>query len=315
MTALLSIVNKILIFAKSPIKGKVKTRLKKDTPLTDEDILKLYTAFLKDTIISASLSKAQRIYVAYYPEDSRNIMLSINSTIRIPQSAIELFPQSGNDFDDRLTNALKNISPPSSPPPARGGGKRWGENIIILGSDSPHIQPSTINKAFSFLKSPLTSILSPLGRGGSGRQSPLPLRERVRGRGAMVLGPSGEGGVGLIGLRYPSPTPSPAGGEGKREGGYFNFKGVFTAGNESDNLLKIGKSKKLPLLLLEELTDVDVKSDLITLISNLSIMQYSAGYTKIHLPRYTINAIKSLGLTIGRKGSGTREKYLSYSTS
>ena len=293
--------NKILIFAKSPIKGKVKTRLKKDTPLTDEDILKLYTAFLKDTIISASLSKAQRIYVAYYPEDSRNIMLSINSTIRIPQSAIELFPQSGNDFDDRLTNALKNISPPSSPPPARGGGKRWGENIIILGSDSPHIQPSTINKAFRFLKSPLNPPFTKGGRGGI--------------RSAMVLGPSGEGGVYLIGLRYPSPTPSPVGGEGKREGGYFNFKGVFTAGNESDNLLKIGKSKKLPLLLLEELTDVDVKSDLITLISNLSIMQYSAGYTKIHLPRYTINAIKSLGLTIGRKGSGTREKYLSYSTS
>src|SRR3989304_1291457 len=164
MTALLSIVNKLLIFAKSPIKGKVKTRLKKDTPLTDEDILKLYTAFLKDTIISASLSKAQRIYVAYYPEDSRNIMLSINSTIRIPQSAIELFPQSGNDFDDRLTNALRNIH------------NKNNDNIIILGSDSPHIQPSTINKAFSFLKSPLTSILSPLGRGGSGRQSPLPLR-------------------------------------------------------------------------------------------------------------------------------------------
>src|SRR3990170_4814828 len=100
MTALLSIVNKILIFAKSPIKGKVKTRLKKDTPLTDEDILKLYTAFLKDTIISASLSKAQRIYVAYYPEDSRAVMYDI-----VFQSSIELFPQSGCDFDDRLTNA------------------------------------------------------------------------------------------------------------------------------------------------------------------------------------------------------------------
>ena len=287
MTALLSIVNKILIFAKSPIKGKVKTRLKKDTPLTDEDILKLYTAFLKDTIISASLSKAQRIYVAYYPEDSRDVMYDIvfQSSIFNLQSSIELFPQSGNDFDDRLTNALRNIH------------NKNNDNIIILGSDSPHIQPSTINKAFKFLSTPQSVIRNP------------------QYRGAMVLGPSGEGGVYLIGLRYPSPTPSPVGGEGKREGGYFNFKGVFTAGNESDNLLKIGKSKKLPLLLLEELTDVDVKSDLITLISNLSIMQYSAGYAKIHLPRYTINAIKSLGLTIGRKGSGTREKYLSYSTS
>jgi len=291
--------NKLLIFAKSPIKGKVKTRLKKDTPLTDEDILKLYTAFLKDTIISASLSKAQKIYIAYYPEDSKDVMLSVKSEIRNLQSKIELFPQSGNDFDKRLTNALKNISPPSSPPPARGGGKRRGDNIIILGSDSPHIQPSTINKAFRFLskKSPINPPFIKGGRRGI--------------RGAMVLGPSGEGGVYLIGLRYPAPTPS--------QGGYLNLKGVFTAGNESDNLLESAKNKKLPLLILEELTDVDVKSDLITLISNLSMMQYSSRYAKIHLPRYTLKAIKGFGLAVERKGDGstgspgggTREKYLS----
>lgn len=277
--------NKILIFAKSPIKGKVKTRLKKDTPLTDEDILKLYTAFLKDTIISASLSEAQKIYIAYYPEDSKDVMYNIifKSSIFNFQSSIELFPQSGNDFDDRLTNALKNISPPSSPPPARGGGKRWGNNIIILGSDSPHIQPSTIDRVFRFLSNPKSKILNP------------------KSRGAMVLGPSGEGGVYLIGVR----------GQGSRVKRGFDFKGVFTAGNESDNLLKIARRNKIPLLVLEELTDVDVKSDLITLISNLSMMQYSAGNTKIHLPRFTINAIKNLGLIVGRKGSGTREKYLS----
>jgi hypothetical protein len=111
--------NKLLIFAKSPIKGKVKTRLKKDTPLTDGNILKLYTAFLKDTIISASLSKAQRIYIAYYPEDSREVMIDVIKGVKESRGrgikgfftrtlkSIELFPQSDNDFDSRLTNALK----------------------------------------------------------------------------------------------------------------------------------------------------------------------------------------------------------------
>ncbi|MBI3583779.1 MAG: DUF2064 domain-containing protein [Nitrospinae bacterium] len=279
--------NKLLIFAKSPIKGKVKTRLKKDTPLTDDDILKLYTAFLKDTIISASLSKAQKIYIAYYPEDSRDVMYDIvfQSSIFNLQSLIELFPQSGNDFDVRLTNAIRYISPH----PAlsqKGRGKRGGDNIIILGSDSPHIQPSTINKAFKFLSTPNFN-------------------------GAMVLGPSGEGGVYLIGLRGK--------GQGARGKKGFDFNGVFTSGNESDNLIKIAKRKKMPLLILEELTDVDVKSDLITLVSNLSIIEYSSRHTKIHLPRYTMNAIKGLGLAVERKedgstgspGSGTREKYLS----
>ena len=263
--------NKLLIFAKSPIKGKVKTRLKKDTPLTDDDILKLYIAFLKDTIISASLSKAQRIYIAYYPEDSKEVMLLAKSEIRNPKSAIELFPQAGKDFDIRLTKALRNIH------------NRSSDNIIILGSDSPHIQPSTINKAFKFLskKSPINPPFTEGGRGGI--------------RGAMVLGPSGEGGIYLIGLR----------------GDYFNFERVFTAGNESDNLLKIAKRRRLQLFILEELTDVDVKSDLITLISNLSMMKYSYSYTKLHLPKYTINAIKELGLKVNRKGDGTRKKYLS----
>jgi glycosyltransferase A (GT-A) superfamily protein (DUF2064 family) len=277
MTALLSIVNKILIFAKSPIKGKVKTRLKKDTPLSDDDILKLYTAFLKDTIVSASLSKAKKIYIAYYPEDSKNIMLSVKSAIRIPQSTIELFPQLGNDFDKRLTNALGHIfpHPPLSP---KGRGKRGGDNIVILGSDSPHIQPSTINRAFSFLSTPHSKL------------------QTLNSKGAMVLGPSGEGGVYLIGVK------------GSRG---VNFKGIFTSGNESDNLLKIARRRKMPLLILEELTDVDVKSDLITLISNLSIMEYSSHHTKIHLPRYTLSAIKKLGLAVDRKGDGTRGKFLS----
>ncbi len=265
--------NKLLIFAKSPIKGKVKTRLKKDTPLTDDDILKLYTAFLKDTIISASLSKAQKIYISYYPENSKDVMYDIvfQSSIFNLQSSIELFPQSGADFDDRITNALRNIH------------NKSGDNIVILGSDSPHIQPSTINRAFKFLSNPQFAICNPQ------------LNQ------AMVLGPSGEGGVYLIGLKSPIRNPQSA----------ISFKGIFTSGNESDNLIKIAKRKKMPLLILEELIDVDVKSDLITLVSNLFIMEYSSRYIKIHLPRYTINAIKELSLTVGREGSGTRGKYLS----
>ncbi|MEK6590911.1 MAG: DUF2064 domain-containing protein [Nitrospinota bacterium] len=271
--------NKLLIFAKSPIKGKVKTRLKKDTPLTDDNILKLYTAFLKDTIFSASLSNVKKIYIAYYPEYSEKLMHKtiFKSTIRNLKSKIEMFPQSGNDFDARLTNALKNIH------------NDIRDNIVIVGSDSPHIQPSTINRAFRFLSTP---PIPPLQKGGKGGGSP---EGRGNLKGAMVLGPSGEGGIYLIGLNYE---------------GNINFKGVFTAGNESDNLLQIAKSKKLPLLVLEELTDVDVKSDLITQISSLSIMKYSSHYIKIHLPQYTLDVIKRLGLTIKRKGNGTREKYL-----
>jgi glycosyltransferase A (GT-A) superfamily protein (DUF2064 family) len=290
--------NKLLIFAKSPIKGKVKTRLKKDTPLTDNDILELYTAFLKDTIVAASLSKTERIYIAYYPEDSREVMLRICHRLSaIGYQQIELFPQSGDDFDERLTNAVRYISPH----PAlsqKGRGKRGGDNIVILGSDSPHIQPAAINKAFKFLSTPNSRPIHWMG---------APRTPSFK-RGAMVLGPTGEGGVYLIGVKAGRPSSGWVGSGVKRR---FDFNGVFTTGNESDNLLKIARRKKLPLLILEELTDVDVKSDLITLVSNLSIMEYSSRHTKTELPRYTMNVIKELGLKVNRKGSGTREKYLS----
>jgi hypothetical protein len=60
--------NSILIFAKAPLRGVVKTRLQKSPILGESDVLVLYEAFLKDVFQSACCSTAERIYIAYSGE-------------------------------------------------------------------------------------------------------------------------------------------------------------------------------------------------------------------------------------------------------
>lgn len=244
-----------MIFAKAPVKGLVKTRLKKDTNLTDEDILQLYTAFLMDAIIATYKSKADAVYIAYLSETEENSIRNLikNCKIDIESKKLALFSQKGDDFDTRFINALKYVA-------------KENGNIVVIGSDAPHIQPKIIDQSFEFLAK----------------------------RGGIVLGPSGEGGVYLIGLK---------------SNFSIDFKGVFTSGIEIENLSDIAERKKLPLLLLNELLDIDVASDLITLICNLKAMKYSSKFREYHLPENTINIIEKLGLRVG-SSEGTRGRIL-----
>ncbi|MFQ5975231.1 MAG: hypothetical protein ACE5J5_02805 [Candidatus Hydrothermarchaeales archaeon] len=107
----------------------------------------------------------------------------------------------------------------------------------------------------------------------------------------MVLGPSNEGGVYLVGLR---------------SGTLIDFEGVFTKGVELENLVKTAKEKRMPLKLLEEMTDIDVVSDLVTLICKLNAMSYSSKFEEVYLPKNTIKTVENLGLRIGESKGGIR---------
>jgi len=252
---------KILIFAKSPVQGSVKTRLKNETPLSEKEILILYTAFLQDTVTSSVQSKADKIVISYFPVTSRKKMMAslARSPFKNELSAgrLSLIPQHGETFEERVTMSVREI---------------WGpaDSILVLGSDTPTLRPDIINKAFSFL------------------------RNRKEG---MVLGPSGEGGVYLIGLKTKVS---------------LNFQRIFDHGAEIENLVHLAKIKKLPILILEELTDVDIQTDLLTLVSNITALQYSSRFQRdIFLPHKTIRVLKSLKLKVKRSGNNTRSKILS----
>ncbi len=244
--------NSLLIFAKVPEKGKVKTRLKKTGPLTDDDILQLYTAFLKDIIIMAGRTKADAIYLSYFSSKRQTSIESIIKNLESMQSKkIKTFPQVGDNFDARFSYSVKKV------------GELTDGSIVAIGSDSPHLQPDIIDEAFDFLK-------------------------KHRG---MVLGPSGEGGVYLVGISGDSP---------------LEFDGVFTRGIEIENLAALAEEKRMPLKLLEEITDIDVVSDLMTLLCKLNPMLYSSKFGDVYLPKNTMKVIENLGLRIVDSESGTR---------
>ena len=240
----------LLIFAKAPIKGTVKTRLAESTGLDEEAVLRLYRAFLEDTILMATHTGATPV-LAYTPAKGRSVIEEMLERVGEERGIrVRAFPQEGEDFDARFASALEKVE----------------GRVAVIGSDSPQLQPRTVKRAFSFLKR----------------------------RGGLVLGPSGEGGVYLVGL----------------SGGHkMDFQGVFTRGGELENLSAMAEERRMPLLLLEELTDVDVKADLITLVSNLKALRYSSRFGPCHLPRNTMAAIEGLGLRVVRS-KGTREKVL-----
>lgn len=109
----------------------------------------------------------------------------------------------------------------------------------------------------------------------------------------MVLGPSSEGGAYLVGVSS-----------------RLDFTGVFTKGIELENLVSLAKKEDMSLLLLDELTDIDVPSDLITFICNIEAMEYAARFNKFCLPKNTIRAIREMGLGVESSRGGERSRRL-----
>lgn len=247
----------LIVFAKVPERGKVKTRLQKSTPLTKGEVERLYEAFLKDVLISSWKTKSDRILVGCHPGELGKRMEEIFRGLNLAGAGgdrFQVFAQRGDRFDNRIQYAYHYAKRKNGSGP-----------IVLIGSDSPHLQPAQIDRAFRFL-------------------------ER---RGGAAIGPSGEGGMYLIGF-HSDLIP--------------DVGNVFTNGNEMDNLLNQVAAHRLPLLLLEEMTDVDVESDLITLIGLLRAMRISARHRRTLLPRYTMETIEDLGLFVARPGDGTRGK-------
>ena len=171
---------------------------------------------------------------------------------RIPPRKLALQPQSGKDFSERVQNSFKDAF------------STGGSSVVMIGSDSPTLQPKTINSAFSLLGE----------------------------NGGVVLGPSGEGGLYLIGLAN----------------GYLpDFSKIFGESSELLNFTRELESAKQPLSLLDELTDVDVASDLVTLISIIAAMRYAKTDAETVFPENSARMIDELKLGVERK-NGTRDK-------
>lgn len=134
----------LLVFAKTPSPGAVKTRL--TPPLSAEEAATLYRAFLFDALDQyARLPVAVRLYVAEgsvaFPEED------------IPRG-ITYHVQRGEGLGARLQQAFLETF--------AAGHTR----IIVVGTDHPSLPQVFVEQAFEALRTPLQIVLGPSDDGG-----------------------------------------------------------------------------------------------------------------------------------------------------
>ena len=144
----------LLIHAKAPLPGLAKSRLLDPARGHDDDfVARLSDAFLRDTLDHASRGGADEIVLHYTPELAAPYFRALLESARLE-------PQPEVSFGERLITAFARCF-------ARGAGR-----VVAIGMDTPHLEASTIARAFEALD-----------------------------RTDVVIGPAEDGGYYLIGMR------------------------------------------------------------------------------------------------------------------
>ena len=134
----------LLVFAKVPRPGAVKTRL--TPPLSPTEAARLYTAFLRDTLRHAvQLNADVRLYlVPPLPDDGLDAV----------PSAVSVHEQRGEGLGPRMRRAIWETL-------AAGA-----ERVLLMGSDHPTLPPSFLRRAGQALHIPESLCLGPTEDGG-----------------------------------------------------------------------------------------------------------------------------------------------------
>jgi uncharacterized protein len=139
---------RLLVFARLPEAGKVKSRLAAE--IGEARALGLYEAMLRDTLSTIGPSGPEReIEVVWAPSENANA-----ETLRRAFGDRALSMQTGNDLGDRMAMAFS---------------ERFffhrTEKIIAIGVDDPSLTRETIDHAFALLES-CEWVLGPAKDGG-----------------------------------------------------------------------------------------------------------------------------------------------------
>jgi rSAM/selenodomain-associated transferase 1 len=124
---------RLILFAKAPTAGTVKTRL--SPPLAAEAAAVLAAAFLKDEVAAFGRIPGVQLSVAYAPRDACTAFRRLLGDRWMPW----LSPQSEGDLGERLSAAFAGACPSWWP-------------VAIAGADTPDLPPAWIERAFAVLE-------------------------------------------------------------------------------------------------------------------------------------------------------------------
>ncbi|MBM3497965.1 MAG: glycosyltransferase [Armatimonadetes bacterium] len=121
----------LLVFAKAPQPGRVKTRLTPEVP--PEDAAGLARAFLQDVLTTGERLPDADLTLVYAPRGARGSLQALAG----PRWRVRV--QRGCDLGERLTHAFA----------ARLRSAR--DRVLIVGADSPLLSPERLAEAFTAL--------------------------------------------------------------------------------------------------------------------------------------------------------------------
>jgi len=124
--------NILIIFTKTPVKGRVKTRLQKN--LSQTNVLKLYKGFLFQTVHRAKDVINCKKIIACYPDMNHPYLKTLAKRF-----GFQLTKQNGRDLGERMQNAITDFLDDSN------------KKVVIIGCDSPTLPKEYIEKAFNVL--------------------------------------------------------------------------------------------------------------------------------------------------------------------
>jgi len=133
----------IILFVKSPERGKVKSRLA--SAIGEDKALDIYRAFIHD--ITGTLKKGNHpITIAFYPEDSEE------AVVKWLGRDFEYLTQKGKDLGERMENAFAHSF------------SRY-QRVVLIGSDIPDLTSAVMDEAFSALEKK-DAVIGPASDGG-----------------------------------------------------------------------------------------------------------------------------------------------------
>lgn len=132
----------LLLFAKAPIAGKVKTRLQSDC--SAEEASEVAKVLLEESIIKATQSWPGRVYLSVALDIEHDFL-----QLMLKRYAIELVSQSPGDLGEKMHCAFDSFGYPAA----------------IMGCDAPHISSDCLSRAYESL-SKGDPVLGPSDDGG-----------------------------------------------------------------------------------------------------------------------------------------------------
>lgn len=137
----------LIIFAKAPVVGQVKTRL--CPPLSAAQATDLFRCFLLDLVERVCTLPDVQVYIAFTPADSEPLF---RAALSFP---VHYVPQRGESFGERQVNAFTDLL------------DKGFTRLVLIGSDIPTLPLAHVREAFTQLEDPTCDVVfAPSSDGG-----------------------------------------------------------------------------------------------------------------------------------------------------